>query len=75
MVNLGKMYHKHDIVMQLHIGALRNNNTRMFKKLGADVGFDSIDDAEVAMPLSRLLDSLATEDVTKDNIILLKSKR
>ncbi|MDU2199363.1 MAG: glucuronate isomerase, partial [Peptostreptococcaceae bacterium] len=69
MVNLGKMYHKHDIVMQLHIGALRNNNTRMFKKLGADVGFDSIDDAEVAMPLSRLLDSLATEDMLPKTIL------
>ena len=69
MINLGKMYHKHNIVMQLHIGALRNNNTRMFKKLGADVGFDSIDDAEVAMPLSRFLDSLATEDMLPKTIL------
>lgn len=69
MVNLGKMYHKHDMVMQLHVGALRNNNTRMFKKLGADVGFDSIDDAEVAMPLSKILDSLATEDKLPKTIL------
>ena len=48
MTNLGRIYHKHSMVMQLHIGALRNNNTRMFKKLGPDVGFDSIDDGEVA---------------------------
>ena len=33
--------------MQLHIGALRNNNTRMFNKIGADSGFDSIDDGEI----------------------------
>ena len=50
------------MVMQLHIGALRNNNTRMYKKLGPDVGFDSIDDGEVAQPLSRLLDTLDGED-------------
>ena len=56
MISLGRMYSKRGMVMQLHIGALRNNNTRMFKKLGADVGFDSIDDGEVATSLSRLLD-------------------
>ena len=60
--------------MQLHIGALRNNNTRMFNKLGADVGFDSIDDGEVATSLSRLLDSLdITDETSKNYIILLKS--
>lgn len=62
MVNLGRIYSKHNMVMQLHIGALRNNNTRMYKKLGPDVGFDSIDDGEVAQPLSRLLDTLDGED-------------
>lgn len=69
MINLGKIYHKHNMVMQLHIGALRNNNTRMFKKLGADVGFDSIDDGEVAKPLSRLLDTLDGEDMLPKTIL------
>ena len=62
MIELGRMYHKNNMVMQLHIGALRNNNSRMFKNLGPDVGFDSIDDGEVAQPLSRFLDLLDTED-------------
>ena len=44
--------------MQIHMGALRNNNTAMFKKLGADTGFDSINDGRVAEPLSRLLDAM-----------------
>ena len=44
------------MVMQLHIGALRNNNTRMFNRIGADAGFDSIDDGEIAYSLSRILD-------------------
>ncbi|MGL5329507.1 MAG: glucuronate isomerase [Peptostreptococcaceae bacterium] len=69
MTNLGKIYHKHNMVMQLHIGALRNNNTRMFNKLGVDVGFDSIDDGEVAAPLSRLLDSLDIEDKLPKTIL------
>ncbi len=41
---LGQQYHRLGWVMQLHIGAQRNNNTRMFKLLGADAGFDSIAD-------------------------------
>lgn len=45
-------------VYQLHIGALRNNNSRMMKKLGPDSGYDSIGDVEIAVPLSNLLDRL-----------------
>jgi glucuronate isomerase len=45
-------------VQQLHIGAMRNNSTRMFKMLGPDVGCDSMDDRQIARPLSRFLDRL-----------------
>lgn len=45
-------------VQQYHIGAMRNNNTAMFNKLGPDTGFDSIGDASYAEPLSRFLDGL-----------------
>lgn len=45
-------------VQQFHIGVTRNNNARMFKKLGPDTGFDAIADAEVAVPLSRFLSRL-----------------
>ena len=51
-------YSRYGWCMQLHIGALRNNNKRMFEKLGADVGFDSMNDYLVAEPLSALLNSL-----------------
>ena len=75
MIRLGRMYSKRGMVMQLHIGALRNNNTRMFKKLGADVGFDSIDDGEVATSLSRLLDSLdITDELPKTILYCLNPK-
>lgn len=49
--------------MQLHIGAIRNNNTRMFRLLGPDTGFDSIGDNNISWALSRLLDSM---DVTNE---------
>lgn len=45
-------------IFQMHIGALRNNNTRGYQNIGADKGFDSIGDFEIARPLSRFLDRL-----------------
>lgn len=47
--------------MELHIGAMRNNNTRMFKALGPDTGYDSCADDAAAYHLSCLLDSLEVE--------------
>jgi len=43
---------------QFHYGAIRNNNSRLFGKLGADTGFDSIGDFTVAKSMSRFLDQL-----------------
>ena len=60
--DLAVMDHSRGWVMQLHIGALRNVNTRMRRKLGPNTGFDSIGDAPVAGPLARLLDELDRED-------------
>jgi len=45
-------------VQQFHLGAMRNNNSRMFVRLGPDTGFDSMGDWEVARDLSRFLDRL-----------------
>ena len=50
-------YAKRGWTMQFHIGAMRNNNTSMYKKLGPDTGFDSINDLAIAEPLSALLNS------------------
>jgi len=50
--------HERGWVQQFHFGAMRNNSGRMFEKLGADKGFDSIGDFEIGRPLSRFLDSL-----------------
>ncbi|MCW0332475.1 glucuronate isomerase [Pantoea ananatis] len=55
LVWLGAEYARRGWVQQYHIGALRNTNQRQFQLLGADVGFDSINDQPVAEPLARLL--------------------
>lgn len=49
-------------VQQFHIGALRNNNSRMMRTLGPDTGFDSIGDLEVAKPMAKFLDRLDNEN-------------
>lgn len=58
MLALGEKYASLGWTMEIHIGAMRNNNTLMFNKLGADTGFDSVGDCEIAQPLSRFLDAL-----------------
>lgn len=57
----GKMDAEKGWVYQMHIGAIRNNNTRMMKKLGRDTGFDSMGDNKIARPLAQLLDRLDKE--------------
>ena len=55
--------------MQLHIGALRNNNRRMYEQLGPDTGFDSINDLSIAEALSAFLDSLEYDGVLPKTIL------
>ena len=69
LVFLGREYAKRGWVWQLHIGALRNNNTKMFKKLGPDTGFDSINDFEIARGISKILDRLDSENALPKTIL------
>ncbi|MGO9109972.1 MAG: glucuronate isomerase [Thermoguttaceae bacterium] len=50
--------HERGWTQQFHLGAMRNNNTRMFRQVGTDAGFDSIADGSCARGLSRFLDRL-----------------
>ncbi len=54
---------------QIHYGAMRNNNTRMFQTLGPDTGFDSIGDWHAAHPMSRLFDRLEQAGVLPRMVI------
>ncbi len=69
IVFLGEEYAKRGWTMQLHIGALRNNNSRMFQKLGADTGFDSINDFAIAEGLSKILDALDKKNLLPKTIL------
>ena len=50
--------HERGWVQQFHLGAMRNNNTRLFRSLGPDTGFDSIGDYDLASSVARFLDRL-----------------
>ncbi|MDR0413301.1 MAG: glucuronate isomerase [Dysgonamonadaceae bacterium] len=54
---------------QFHYGALRNNNTRMFNRLGADTGYDSIGDWNTARAMSKLLNRLDLEGKLAQTIL------
>ena len=57
-------------VQQFHFGAIRNNNTKMFNSIGADTGYDSIDDnSNLAASMSRFFDRLQTQDKLAKSII------
>jgi glucuronate isomerase len=66
LYQLALMDHARGWTQQLHLGAMRNNSTRMMRSLGPDTGFDSIGDYPQAFALGRLLDRLdATNQLCK----------
>lgn len=58
LVKFAAWDHEKNWVQQYHLGALRNNNSRMLKTLGGDTGWDSIGDFSQAKQLSKFLDRL-----------------
>lgn len=58
LLTVCKEYNRLGWVSQLHFGCLRDNSVKMFRKLGPDTGFDSMNDAANAQGLSKLLGKL-----------------
>ena len=54
---------------QFHYGVIRNNNTRMFRRVGADAGFDSISDPTVAKSMAKFFDRLDVDDKLTKTIV------
>ncbi len=66
---LFKLYAKYGIATELHVGAMRNNNTRMLNRLGLDTGYDSISEAGGLKNTSRLFDRLDGENSMPKTIL------
>ncbi|MDE5726903.1 MAG: glucuronate isomerase [Duncaniella sp.] len=60
LIVFGEMDYNSGWTQQFHYGAIRNNNTKMFKLLGPDTGFDSIGEFNTAKSCARFLDKLNT---------------
>ena len=69
LVHFAVWDHERGWVQQYHLGALRNNNTRMLSQLGPDTGWDSIGDFSQARMLSKFLNRLDTENKLTKTII------
>jgi len=66
---LGETYHEFYWVQQFHLGALRNNNSRMNSILGPDTGWDSIGDYNQAESLSKFLNALDSKNKLTKTIL------
>lgn len=62
LLELCRMNHEKGWVQQFHFGPIRNVNTRMFRRLGPDTGYDTIGDYSAALPIARFLNALDSED-------------
>jgi glucuronate isomerase len=69
MLELCRMNHKRGWTQQFHVGALRNNNSRMFRKMGPDTGWDSIGVPQDAFRMSRFIDALDDSDQLAKTIL------
>lgn len=75
LIYLGRLYNKHGWAQQYHIGALRNNSLRALNTLGADTGFDSINDQPFAQKLSAILGNLDETDELPRTILYCLNPR
>ncbi|HEY1051032.1 MAG TPA: glucuronate isomerase [Prosthecobacter sp.] len=69
MLHVGRLNAARGWTMQLHLGPVRNNNSRLAREIGADVGCDSIGDYLQAETLSRFLDRLDTENALPKTVL------
>ncbi len=69
LFEVAKMNHKRSWVQQFHIGAIRNNNSKMMTLLGPDQGFDSLGDLSAANAMSAFFGKLSTNDSLTKTIV------
>jgi glucuronate isomerase len=74
LISLANLYAKKNIVMQLHMSVIRNVNTRMFNSIGANTGFDAVNDAKLSDNLANLLNRMESKGLPKTILYSLNTK-
>lgn len=69
LIWLGSEYEKRGWAMQLHFGVTRNNNTKMYRELGADTGFDGIYNRVPVTKLSSYLNALCEKQALPKTVL------
>jgi glucuronate isomerase len=69
LLEVARMNHKRGWVQQFHTGAIRNNNSRMFRLSGPDTGWDSVGSPADLRRMSRFLDALDESDQLAKTIL------
>ena len=69
LLDFARMDHAKGWVQQFHIGAIRDNTTRMFNILGPDTGYDAIHDVQCAAAGHKFFNTLALEDKLTKTIL------
>ena len=69
LVLFAEMDHDKNWTQQFHVGAIRNNNSRMFGMLGPDTGYDSIGDFEMGRAMSAFLDRVESKNKLTRTIV------
>ncbi|HOQ75354.1 MAG TPA: glucuronate isomerase [Thermoclostridium sp.] len=75
MLFLGSQHAEWGWVMQLHIGTQRDNNTRMFEKLGPNTGYDMMSDYTYSQPLAKFMDTLDRHGLLPKTILYVINPR
>lgn len=74
LLEVAKMNHQKGWTQQFHVGAIRNNNSKMHQQLGPDNGFDSVGSPNKAEKMALLLDNLNnTNELAKTIVYNLNS--
>ena len=69
LLEVGRMNARRGWAMQLHMAAIRNLNTPMFRKLGPDTGYDAVSDEKMARKLGLFLDALQSDGLLPKTIL------
>ena len=69
MLFVAREYHKLGWAMQLHYGCKRDNNAYMLEKMGADTGFDCINNYAPSAQMADFLNALSATDEVPKTII------